>query len=231
VLIMSKAILEKHLGIKLMEWLSGEGWECFPEVQLKSRGPRADLLATKSPLLWAIEIKLTLNMTVIEQALRWKQLGALYTSIAVLAPIRKYHHKFNFYTEFVDRVLKNEGLGLFLINRKDMSIQEAIPPKLFRYNFSKSKFLMEQLDERMKNYIPGSSSQEGYSSPFKRTIENAINFIAARNKCSIEELIKNIKTHFRVRNKAKKFLVKHLIKNPNIVCHDNGYNTIYEYTK
>ncbi|HXH55224.1 MAG TPA: hypothetical protein VNK03_05735 [Gammaproteobacteria bacterium] len=226
---MPKTILEKHMGGNLIKWISEEGWECFPEVQLRTRGPRADLIATKNQLLWAVEIKLSLNMTVIEQALRWKQLGALYTSVAVLAPMRKYHNKFNFYTEFVDRVFRNEGLGLFLINRKDMSVQEAITPRLFRYNFSKSKFLMEQLDERMKSYAAGSSSKEGYSSPFRRTIENAINFIAISKKCSIEELTNNIKTHFRIRTKAKKFLVKHLTKNPNIICHNSGYNTVYEY--
>ena len=90
---------------------------------------------------------------------------------------------------------------------------------------------MEQLDERMKNYIAGSPSKEGYSSPFRRTIENAIDFIATRNKCSIEELANNIKTHFRIRTKAKKFLAKHLIKNPNIICHYSGYNIVYEYKK
>ena len=83
------AISEKTIGMAVQDWLIERQWDCFPEVQIRQRGPRADLIAVKGPLMWALETKLSLNLHVIEQALRWKNLGALYTSVAVLKPKRK----------------------------------------------------------------------------------------------------------------------------------------------
>jgi hypothetical protein len=220
---------EKDLGLLVKVWLIAEDWDCFPEAQIRQRGPRADLIAIKDSLLWVIETKLSLNLQVIEQALRWRDLGALYTSIAVLKPKRKYHQKFTWHSNFVDRFFRQEGLGLIFGDLLDNTVIEAIPPRLHRYNYQRSKNIIAQLDPRMKLYIPGSTSKEGFSSPYQRTIENAITFIAAQKTCSINELLTNIKTHFRVRAKARNFLIKHLCQHSALSYRLEGYNVIFEY--
>jgi len=221
-------ITEKVLGVAVQNWLIERNWDCFPEAQIRSRGPRADIIAIKDALMWVVETKLSLNLQVIEQALRWKNLGALYTSVGVLRPKRKKHHQFCWYSDFIDRFFRQEGLGLILINPDDLNISEVIKPKLHRYNYLRAKRIVIQLDPRMKQYIPGSSGKEGYSSPHQRTMENALNYIEFKKKCSINELLNNIETHFRIRAKSRRFLINQLCKHPRLSYKINGYNITFE---
>ena len=226
---LTKTLSETTIAVSVQNWLLSQDFDCFPEAQIRQRGPRADIIAIKGPLMWVIETKLSLNLSVIEQALKWKGLGALYTSVAVLKPKRKRQNRFTWYSDFVDRFFRQEGLGLILINNDDLSISEVIEPRLHRYNYLRSRKIVKQLDPRMKQYLPGSSGKQGYSSPYQRTIENALKYIQRQNSCSINELLNNIETHFRIRVKARWFLINHLCKHPDLLYKLNGYDVIFEF--
>lgn len=226
---LTQTLSEKTIAVSVQNWLLSQNWDCFPEAQIRHRGPRADIIAIKGPLMWVLETKLSLNLQVIEQALRWKGLGALYTTVAVLKPKRKRQNRFTWYSDFVDRFFRQEGLGLILIDNENLSISEVIEPRLHRYNYPRSKRIVKQLDPRMKQYLPGSSGKEGYSSPYRRTMENALKYIQQKNSCSINDLLNNIETHFRIRTKARRFLINNLCKHPNLLYKLNGYDVIFEF--
>ncbi|MDB6096020.1 MAG: hypothetical protein JWM09_298 [Francisellaceae bacterium] len=222
-------LLEKHLGLAVQAWLTLEDWDCFPEAQLRNRGPRADLIAVKYPYVWVIETKLSMSLQVIEQAIRWKTIGAIFTSIAVIKPRRKRHQKSCWYSEFIDRLLRQEGIGLLLIDKWDLSVIEAIEPKLNRYNYQRSLNILNNLHEQMKNYIPGSTAKEGYSTPAKRALNDSLNYIKKMRFCSIDELLINVKTHYRIRSKARKFLLHILEAHPLIQIHQSGFKIHFSY--
>ena len=71
---------EQELASYIVSYLENENWEIFQEVQFRSYGNIADIVAVKDNKLWIIESKTTLSFKVLEQARRWK---CHYRSIAV----------------------------------------------------------------------------------------------------------------------------------------------------
>lgn len=77
---------EVELCRPIVSWLNSQHWEVYQEVQTSYGGKRADIVAVRGPAIWVIEAKLSLSLSVIEQALHWKYY-ATYISVAV--PVRK----------------------------------------------------------------------------------------------------------------------------------------------
>lgn len=88
---------ETELAARVVEMLIAKDYEVFQEVQLKTYGQVADIIAVKdgSPLI--IECKVGYGLRVLEQAAAW---NAPYRAIAVPAPVnkrRKYRVAWSFY--------------------------------------------------------------------------------------------------------------------------------------
>lgn len=73
---------EEALASAVSQWLAEQGWEPYHEVCEHGGARRADIVATKGPLLWVVEAKLTFGLGVVAQALGWVGM-AHFISVAV----------------------------------------------------------------------------------------------------------------------------------------------------
>jgi hypothetical protein len=63
---------EAQLVEAARDWLCADGWDCYFEVAPWGAGAaRADIVATRGPLLGVVECKLTLSMALLEQCRSW----------------------------------------------------------------------------------------------------------------------------------------------------------------
>lgn len=196
---------ESDLGAQLALWLERQDWSVYPEAQLKTRGPRADIIATQSPLVWCIEIKQTVSLQLLEQAYRWLELGALQVSIAVPEITRRKAGKHYWHSRVVDDFLRQHGIGLLFIGE---NISQPIKPKIHRYNYERSKRIIEHLDPRMKAYTPGNTAEAGYSSASSRVLEDALATIHKYPGISLTQLSKLVKTPFHRTPKIKRYILR-----------------------
>ena len=75
-------VRETDIAKIVIGWLEQLEWECYQEVQVHSYGHIADIVAVKEPLVWVIECKQSLSLSVIEQADGWRPY-AHYLSVCV----------------------------------------------------------------------------------------------------------------------------------------------------
>jgi hypothetical protein len=69
---------EAQLVEAARDWLRADGWDCYFEVAPWGAGaPRADIVATRGPLLAVIECKLTLSLALLEQCRHWAKYAHL----------------------------------------------------------------------------------------------------------------------------------------------------------
>lgn len=176
---------EIEVAMPVMSWLQNDEWDCYPEVQTHSYGPRADIVATKKPVVWIIESKTSLSMELLGQAASW--IGAVhFVSIAI--PARRNS------PEFVYDYCKWKGIGVLIVQQSGY-VTEKLHPKLFRK--SHADRLLKLLHPHMKKYIPGSASKvDGYSTPYRRTMDLVKLFIAKNPGCTIKDILSGEKYHY-----------------------------------
>jgi hypothetical protein len=62
---------EAEIGEAVVAWLEAQHWDVYQEVKIYSG--IADIIAVKGNLLWAIELKKSLTLKVMEQARGWRR--------------------------------------------------------------------------------------------------------------------------------------------------------------
>ncbi len=73
---------EVELARPVVAWLGDLGWEVFQEVS--AGGSVADIVARRGPVLWVVEVKRSLGLSLLGQAHAWKR-RAHRVSVAVPA--------------------------------------------------------------------------------------------------------------------------------------------------
>jgi hypothetical protein len=141
---MAERLKETEVAAAVVAWLEEAGWDVYQEVQVKRFGRIADIVAVMERRVWIIECKTSLSMAVIGQAYDWQE-SVHWVSVAVpiLAkrkggyPIRGQRPR------FVNRVLRDYGIGLIKVERKEtfgqapavLQCHEAIHPQSWRVTF------------------------------------------------------------------------------------------------
>ena len=59
---MGMKISESDIGAAVMDYLSHDGWNCYPEAQFNSFNQRADIAAVKGGILLIVECKTSCNL-------------------------------------------------------------------------------------------------------------------------------------------------------------------------
>lgn len=195
---------ESDIGSTLIEWLRGEGWDCYPEVECAPG--RADIVAVRDKrIVWVIECKQTMSLALLDQAHRW--IGyAHYVSVA-LPKYKRMAHSANVF-------MRDHGIGLLTVseymewNKKQPPVEEKIPARFHRDRHGwLQRQILSRLDEDMKRYLPGGTAQQGYSTPWRRTMDAVRLFITEHPGCSTKELIAGITHHYQSPSSARTSLV------------------------
>lgn len=166
----------------LTEW----GWEVYQEVA--RYGCVCDIVAKRDKVLWAIEVKRSLGLAVIEQAYRWIS-SAHYVS--VLVPSSR--------NRFGQTVCSEFGIGVLLL-LKSGEIVEQVRPKMNR------KACLFDLHEEQKTFCQAGSNNRGHWTPFKRTVRSLVSKVENNPGIEFNELVKVIDHHYSSLATAKSCL-------------------------
>jgi len=209
---------ESAYGAGIMAWLTELGWDCYPEVALG--GIRADLVAKKGSILWTVEVKVNASLHLLEQALRWQSQSNL---ISIATPRRP--------DMFFAKICEDYGVGVFsvvLLNDQDgkhaFTVNEHNRPRLRR---TRGDRLLNALHHDQKKYAPGSTAISGYSSPWRRTMDEAVHFIGRHPGCTLKELVSGIKHHYSTATSAIGSLRFWLDRDDRVLVQREGKSVTY----
>lgn len=179
----SETDLAKLVVAYLQEWK----WEVYQEV-IGDWG-RCDIVAKQGQILWAIECKITLGISVLEQAWRWRR-NTHYISVATpRSPSR-----------FVEKICRDYGIGMLTARLQSGRVDESVRPKLMR------KIQPIKLIEEQKTWGMAGTNGGDYYSPFKHTVRNLITDVRKKPGIEFNELIKNLDYHYQALSTAKSCL-------------------------
>jgi len=180
-------IREVDLARKVIEWLIDQKWEVYQEVQVFSGGAIADIVARQGKLIWIVETKMTLSLSVLGQAHEWLHL-ANWVSVAVPAMKR---------FGFAQTVLKTYGVGLLKVGQYDCdwrsSVEEIIRPVLRR---NIGTHVLDSLTEQHKTYAEAGNSEGRRWSPFKETCLQIYRYVQVNEGCFLKDVLNNVKHHY-----------------------------------
>lgn len=193
-------ISEQAMGPPLIGWLEAQGWDVFQEVMEGAGGGVCDIVARRGPLTWAIEMKTSMKLDLIGQALCWRWKANL---VSVAVPYRQ--------VGYAKRILTDYGIGLLLVSDPahesygEGPIREAIPAALCR---TRAKTLRDALRPEQKVFAAAGSTGSGHFTPFKATCLEVQRVVATSPGLTVKELIDQIKHHYQTKASARSSLFK-----------------------
>lgn len=165
-------------------WFEERGFVVYPEV--KCHFGRADVVVTSGPIVGVVEMKQSLTLDLIDQALRWRGY-ANYIWIAI-----PYNHKR--YKRFVEMVLTDYGIGVLSVNQYGSvwSDRRAV------FTRRTGSYLKDALTEHhLTSGLKGGHSGGGYITPYRITINKIQHYLKrAGDWCSIKDILDHCETHY-----------------------------------
>lgn len=187
---------EQSLATRLQGWLTAQGWDCYPEVELRS-GARVDLVATRGPIVHAIEVKTTASLAVLEQAIAHR---GQFHLVSVATPHTK--------SQGFGAVCLAFGIGWYRINDEGWISDEPsnwrggqparieIAPRLDRSAHDAAKRLRARLSPSHKRFAPGNASC-AYWTPYRATCEQILREVQREPRgVPLRELVRRIQHHY-----------------------------------
>lgn len=166
---------ETELAEKFIEYFS-DNYEIYKEVPACGI---IDFVAKSDNTTIAVEVKLSLNFDVIEQANRNKGYCD-YSYIAVPCPKS---------THFGYQICKMLGIGVIVFDEWG-NIHEKVNPIKNRHN----RYFKLKLEPYMMRSVAGSKNDR--MTEFKVTIENIVQYIKRHPDCTLKECLENTKYHW-----------------------------------
>ena len=181
---------ETDLFPPLKTWLESAGYEVFAEVQSGQGGTRADIVAIQKPIITIVEMKVTLSLDLIGQAVRWKRL-ANYVFVAV----PRSHKRST--SDYACQLLRQEGIGLLEVDGPN--VYKKFAPK---FNRRISNQMRDTLVEQHTD-LPGGHAGGGYVTPYKLTIDRVKKYLENESRwsdnggwTSMAQILKYCETHY-----------------------------------
>lgn len=189
----TEADLVKYAG----EWLRADGWETYFEVAPWGAGAaRADIVATRGPLLAVVECKMALSLAVLDQCETWTRF-ANFVWAAVPSGKRG---------AFACRMAARLGFGVLQLCRPSFhgSSEELVEPT---FNRRIDPRLRSALNDSQKQTHPGAAS--GYSTPFRSTCTRLIAAVrVAGGRLPVKEAMSGLRHHYSSNACARSSLIQ-----------------------
>jgi hypothetical protein len=172
---------ETELAARVVAWLSEMGWTVYQEVQMRSHGKRADIVAVLGKVSWVVECKTSLSLDVIQQAIEWDAF-ANFRSIAIPKVRRSIR-------ETICRFARFNGFGII---ESGYDIHEAEPARL---NRNPIRNIREAVCEEHKTFSLAGNANCDFYSPFKETIRKVVEYVKANPGSGMKQIVDGIKDH------------------------------------
>lgn len=167
---MTKGLQESDLFEPVKKWLEEREYEVFSEVEVPSASGRIDVVGKKKPAYCAVEMKTSLSLELVDQAVKRRQ---AFHYIYIAIPKRKKEIPF-----FIERILMKEKIGILLIDVKYGNVSCCLPARFNRPIFSTKYSKLESiLTEEHKTWLKGGSNGGGYVTPYKLTMERVKEYL------------------------------------------------------
>ena len=216
-------IKEVDLAKQLIKSFDGTNYEVYQEVTTPNGS--ADIVL-KYTFLWAVEVKLGMNLTVLAQA-HYNQRYFNYSSVCL--PGKSANSKT---FDFGRKICKEWGIGIFTIDmrRHDSAAREYLKPRLNRKALTNRIIL----HERMKTYAEAGNSNGDRWTPFNQTVDDLKRYIHANPGCRLNDALSEIKHHYSslstaqnsIRQWIKTGVIEGISLNRGILTMDNDEQTI-----
>ena len=200
---------ESDLFNPIKEWLEDRNYEVFAEVAA-FRG-RADVVGRINKCICVVEMKTSLSLDVIEQAINWKPY-AHYIYIAI--PKRKTPIR-----HFLEVLLRNQRIGILEVDKRGWIYQSSRAYFNRPYMLDKGSKRYDWdniLKEEHKTWLVGGSAGGGYVTDYKITIEKVKTYLRRQKEwVSINDILDHCETHY---GSPKSSLASALLKFENEWC-------------
>jgi hypothetical protein len=188
---------EQKYAQAVVEWLTAGGWAVYQEVVTPCG--RCDIVATKGPIRWAIEVKTSLNLAVLDQA-RQNVAYFHHSSIAVPAPARNLFstpRTWELAHDYAQRI----GFGVIRIvlpladaprnsSRRETVVKQDILPRLNRRPGT------VHLHEEQKTWCAAGSSGGGHFTQFQQTVYRLSEYVRRNPGATLKDAIKGTDHHY-----------------------------------
>lgn len=198
---------ETDLFEPVKKWLEDGGYEVYSEVLMNRSDYRADIVALCKPVVTVVEMKTSLTLELLGQAVRWKGF-ANYIYIAI--PKRRRYH----IPRYVETLLLREGIGLLEVAERYGEVvckpHYHVQPKFHRRI---SNRLRDSITEYHKDFSPpGGHQGGGYITPYRVTMIRVQEYLKRRylndGWATVKEILENVSTHY---SSPKSSLAKALV--------------------
>ena len=201
---------EAEVAAVILPWLKDQKWEVWQEVRHFCTGPRADLVARRDGILWVIESKMTICLTLLDQAVEWTK-WAHYVSVLVPRPRSKrgYTKPHSYAGRFM---LEHFGIGLLMAHPPSLvgthpgRVSEEKRPQLRRRAFT--DHLAEALKEIPPNHAPAGNAEQKYYTPYRATCEAVQQYVKLHPGCTLKEVFDKVDHHYRSSATARSSMAK-----------------------
>ena len=177
---------ETDVAAPVAKWLKEYAWDVYQEVSLGYADRRVDIVATRGPIIWAIEVKQSMSLALLDQAMSLVQIAH---QVSVATP--RLRHKGGL--RYIDEVLRVKGLGRLSVNGE--YIFESVTPELHRW--ARVGRIRDNLCEEQKDgWAQAGSNRGGFFTPFAGTRRALLTFVESHPGCTLKEAIAGIEHHY-----------------------------------
>lgn len=180
---------EIEIARPVVEWLRHQGWDVYQEVSLGYACRIVDIVATQGIIAWAVEVKSSLSMEVIGQAVQVRH-ECNFVSVAVPRP--KQMHNRTSGRIYAEHCLKRDGIGLLYVDAGDVST--SIVPTLNR----KRRMKIERcLVEAQRDWAEAGNADGGRWTPFQQTCRNVLRYVTEHPGSTLREVMERAEHHYQ----------------------------------
>lgn len=201
----TRASPETAVAAAVVAWLRspqrGGVWEVYQEVE--APGGRCDIVAVRDGTVWAIEVKVSLSLALLEQAVHWLPYAH---QVSLVASFRRskaaYQHR---------ELLARLGLGLLAVPTPSSSYQYGVyePIKPTAQPADLVGMMLQQLRPQQRTNTAG--SQGGFWTPYKESCTTLLQYVVQHPGCSLKQAITDLgKLHYSSPGSARSALTKRL---------------------
>ena len=177
---------EVELAARVVEMLSLDH-DVYQEVTTPAGV--ADIVARRGPVLWAIEVKKSLSLQVLGQALE----NAVYFNfVSVAVPSRGNRGKAGLAAR---TLLRDHGIGLILVGQYASEDQRA------RFNRGAGTKWV-RLFEEQRTYAKAGNAEGARYTPFRGTRDALVSHVQRFPGCTVREAMTSIKHHYHTLSTA-----------------------------
>lgn len=197
---------ETDIARPVVAWLRDKLWDVHQEVCIGGGGPRADIVGVQGRLLYVVEVKATLGLAVIEQAMGWRD-HAHYVAVAVPRPRRVATGR-----RFAEQLCRERGIGVLHVGTHHEAVTVEEQPRLSRSRLI-PQFVAQLrgvLCEETRSYAAAGNAESRYWSPFRATCEEIRRALGRRGPLTTRELVETIRHHYSSDSSARSTLPKWL---------------------